>query len=209
MNCNIDLHVHTKFSGDTDADPEAAVQHAIKSNLFGIAFTEHYSYEASVHAEILRDKYKDKILIFRGVEFSSADGHCLVFGVNTDRLSIKNYTIAKLVHVVNEHGGVVIPTHPYRGSNSIGDILDHVKGLTAVEGYNGYSHFIQNKKAVDKAEELSIPYTGGSDAHVPREVGACFTEFYDRVTYDNFLTLLKAGNYRGVDTRKVSRVWIS
>jgi predicted metal-dependent phosphoesterase TrpH len=208
MSYNIDLHVHTKFSGDTDADPEAAVQQAINSSLFGIAFTEHYSYEASSHAESLRNKYKDKILIFRGVEFSSSDGHCLVFGANTDRLSIKHATMAKVVQVVNENGGVVIPTHPYRGSNSIGTNIDQIKGLTAIEGYNGYSHFTQNKKAVQKAEELNIPYTGGSDAHVPREVGACFTEFYERVTYDNFLSLLKSGNYRGVDTRKVSRVWI-
>ena len=209
MTCNIDLHVHTRYSGDTDADPESAVLHAIKSNLFGIAFTEHYSYEASAHAESLREKYKDKILIFRGVEFSSADGHCLVFGVNTDILSIKNAPVAKVIHVVSEHGGVVIPTHPYRGSNSMGDVIDQVKGLTAIEGYNGYSHYIQNKKAVEKAEALSLPYTGGSDAHAPHEVGACFTEFYDQVTYNNFLALLKSGNYRGVDTRKVSRVWIS
>ena len=208
MPYNIDLHVHTKFSGDTDADPEAAVQQAIKSNLFGIAFTEHYSYEASAHADSLREKYEDEILIFRGVEFSSADGHCLVFGVNTDKLSIKNYTIARVVHIVGEHGGVVIPTHPYRGSNSIGNKIDHVQGITAIEGYNGYSHFMQNKKAVEKAQELNIPYTGGSDAHASLEVGACFTEFDERVTYDNFLSLLKSGNYRGIDTRKVSRGWI-
>jgi predicted metal-dependent phosphoesterase TrpH len=208
MPYNIDLHVHTIFSGDTDADPEAAVQQAIQSNLFGIAFTEHYSYDASSHADSLREKYKDEILIFRGVEFSSADGHCLVFGVNTDKLSIKNYTLARVVNVVSEHGGVVIPTHPYRGSNSIGNKIDQVQGFTAIEGYNGYSHFMQNKKAVEKAQELNIPYTGGSDAHASREVGACFTEFDDRVTYDNFLSLLKSGNYRGVDTRKVSRGWI-
>ncbi len=209
MQYKIDLHIHTKYSGDTDADPESAVLHAIKSGLFGIAFTEHYSYEASSHAENLRGKYKDQILIFRGVEFSSANGHCLVFGVNTDKLAIKNAPIDRVISVVNEHGGVAIPTHPYRGSNSIGDILDHVKGMTAIEGYNGYSHYTQNKKAVEKAGELNIPYTGGSDAHAPHEVGACYTEFYDRVTYDNFLELLQAGNYKGVDTRKVSRVWIS
>lgn len=209
MNYRIDLHVHTRFSGDTDADPEAAVRHAIKAGLYGIAFTEHYSFEASAHADALREKYGDQIMIFRGVEFSAAEGHCLVFGVNTDRLALKNAPIEKVVRVVSEYSGVVIPTHPYRGSNSIGEKIDHIEGLTAIEGYNGYSHYIQNKKAVEKAEELQLPFTGGSDAHVPHEVGACFTEFCDRVTYDNFITLLKAGSYKGVDTRKVSRVWIS
>jgi hypothetical protein len=36
-------------------------------------------------------------------------------------------------------------------------------------------------------------------------VGSCFTEFSEEVTYENFIGLLKAGKYQGVDTRKISR----
>jgi len=53
---------------------------------------------------------------------------------------------------------------------------------------------------------LKLPYTGGSDAHALKEVGSCFTEFTDRVTYDNFIDLLKRGGYQGVDKRKISRM---
>jgi len=208
MTYKIDLHIHTKFSGDTNSDPEETVLHAIKAGLYGIAFTEHYSYEASEHAEKLREQYKEKIMIFRGVEFSSADGHCLVFGVNTDKLSMKNAPIDHVVRIVNENGGVVIPTHPYRGNNSIGDTIDLVKGFTAVEGFNGYSLHAQNVKAVEKARDLALPFTGGSDAHEAREAGACFTEFREKVSYENFLDQLRQGNYQGVDTRKISRAWL-
>ena len=207
MNFKIDLHVHSKFSGDTDSEPEETVLHAIKANLYGLAFTEHYSYEVSEFAEKLREKHADNIKIFRGVEFSSADGHCLVFGVNTDRLSIRNASMEEVVHVVNEKGGVVIPTHPFRGNNSIGERIRDLKGLCAVEGYNGYSHHSQNKKALKIAEKLNLPYTGGSDAHAPREVGSCYTEFTGEVTHDNLIELLKAGDYTGVDIRKISRAW--
>jgi predicted metal-dependent phosphoesterase TrpH len=207
MEFKIDLHVHSKYSGDTDSEPEETIIRAIESDLHGIAFTEHYSYEASEPVEKLREKYKDKIMIFRGVEFSSAEGHCLVFGVNTDRLSIKNASVEDVIRHINEKGGVVIPAHPYRGGNSMGERIEHLKGLCAIEGHNGYSHYSQNVKAVRIAEELKMPYTGGSDAHVPKEVGACYTEFYNEVTYDNFIEQLKSGNYKGVDTRKVSRVW--
>jgi len=207
MKFKIDLHVHSKYSGDTDSEPEEAVLHAIKANLYGIAFTEHYSYEVSEFAEKLKEKYQDRIKVFRGVEFSSADGHCLVFGVNTDRLDIKNASIEEVVQVANEKGGVVIPTHPFRGNNSMGDRIRKVKGICALEGYNGYSHHSQNKKAVRAAEELSLPYTGGSDAHAPREVGSCYTEFTSEVTHDNLIEMLKAGNYMGVDIRKISRAW--
>jgi hypothetical protein len=27
------------------------------------------------------------------------------------------------------------------------------------------------------------------------------------VTYDNFIGLLKKGNFKGIDTRKISRMW--
>lgn len=203
----IDLHVHSKFSGDTDSDPEESVLQAIKARLQGIAFTEHYSYEASGFAETLRDRYEGKIMVFRGVEFSSAEGHCLVFGVDTDRLSIKNASIHDIIPLVNEKGGVVIPTHPFRGSNSIGDRIKDLSGLCAIEGHNGYAHYYQNAKAVRTAEELKLPFTGGSDAHQSHEVGACYTEFRHDVTYDNFIDLLRGGDYTGVDTRKISRVW--
>ncbi len=207
MKFKIDLHVHSKFSGDTDSEPEESVRHAIQSNLCGIAFTEHYSYEVSEYAEKLREQYEDRIKVFRGVEFSSADGHCLVFGVNTDRLSIKNAPVDEVVQKVNEKGGVVIPTHPFRGNNSMGERIMQVKDFCALEGCNGYSHHSQNKKAIKAADELNLPYTGGSDAHEPREVGSCYTEFASEVTHDNLIEMLKAGNYIGVDIRKISRHW--
>ena len=207
MTSKIDLHVHSKFSGDTDSEPESSVLHAIESGLQGIAFTEHYSYDASDFAEALREKYTGKIMVFRGVEFSSEEGHCLVFGVNTDRLHIKNASIEDVIPIVDELGGVVIPTHPYRGANSIGEKIKTLKGLCAIEGHNGYSHHFQNTKAVKAAKELKLPFTGGSDAHAPHEAGSCYTEFMHEVTYENFIDLLKSGNYQGIDTRKISRVW--
>jgi len=207
MKFRIDLHVHTRFSGDNSSEPEEAVLHAIKMGLHGIAFTEHYSYDASEFAEGLRAKYSDKIMIFRGVEFSAAEGHCLVFGVNTDSLSMKNASIVDIIPLVNEKGGVVIPTHPFRGANSVGELINLLEGICALEGHNGYSHYSQNKRAVETAVKMRIPYTGGSDSHAPEETGTCYTEFSDKVTYDNFIELLKAGNFKGVDKRKVSKFW--
>src|SRR6266498_1132205 len=46
MKFTIDLHVHTKYSGDNDADPDAVIVRAIERGLHGVAFTEHYFFEA-------------------------------------------------------------------------------------------------------------------------------------------------------------------
>jgi len=207
MTCNIDLHVHSAYSGDNPTEPEEVVLLAIKRRLDGIAFTEHYYYEASESVELLREKYGSQIMLFRGVEFSAAEGHCLVYGVDTDMLSIKYTPVADLIRIVNARGGVVIPSHPYRGVNSLGDMVKNLEGLCAVEGYNGCNMHPFNKKAVETAQALNLPFTGGSDAHAAGEIGSCYTEFSDVVTYDNFIGLLKRGRYRGIDTRKISRIW--
>ncbi|MBI5641809.1 MAG: PHP domain-containing protein, partial [Nitrospirae bacterium] len=127
----IDLHVHSKYSGDTASEPEESVMHAVKLGLHGMAFTEHYSYEASEPVERLREKYRGRIVIFRGVEFSAAEGHCLIFGVNTDSLSLRHAPVAEIIRIVRSEGGVVIPSHPYRGGNSLGDKVRDLKGFCA------------------------------------------------------------------------------
>lgn len=205
MRFRIDLHVHSKYSGDTDSEPEESIVRAVELGLNGIAFTEHYSYEVSEPVEALREKYRDAITIFRGVEFSADEGHCLIFGVNTDRLLSPHTPIEEVLKVVTRAGGILIPSHPYRRGNSLGETVRTLPGLCAIEGFNGANLSAFNEKALETAEELGIPYTGGSDAHEPREVGSCFTEFQEKIDHNNFIALLKRGNYRGVDTRKVSK----
>jgi predicted metal-dependent phosphoesterase TrpH len=205
MKSKIDLHVHSLYSADNNSDPEETILRAIELGLNGIAFTEHYSYASSEPIEALKEKYQHSIRIFRGVEFSAAEGHCLVFGADTDKMGMKYAPVAELVRRVSEAGGLVIPSHPYRPGTSLGDLVRTVSGLAGLEGCNGANMHAYNKKAIEAAGDLMLPYTGGSDAHAPEEVGSCYTEFSDRVTYENFIELLKAGNYRGVDTRRVSR----
>ena len=206
MTFKIDLHCHSKYSGDNNADPEETIVLAIERGLHGIAFTEHYFYGSSEPIETLKEKYGKRILILRGVEFSTAEGHCLIFGVDTDKLSLTYAPVKKIVRSVRQAGGVVIPSHPYRSVNSLGDLVRNVEGLCALEGYNGCNMHAFNVKAVEAAAMLNLPTTGGSDSHASEEVGSCFTEFDDVVTYQNFIELLKAGKYRGVDTRKISRM---
>jgi len=205
MPYKVDLHIHTRYSGDNDADPEESIIQGIRRGLNAVAFTEHYFYEASEVAEGLREKYSGRIVLLRGVEFSAREGHCLVFGVNTDRLGIKGMPVQEMVSIVTQAGGVVIPSHPYRMVNSLGDMVADLDGICAIEGFNGCNMDAYNVKAVETARRLRLPFTGGSDAHAPEEVGSCYTEFDDPVTRENLVELLKAGRYRGVDTRKISK----
>jgi predicted metal-dependent phosphoesterase TrpH len=204
MKFKVDLHVHSLYSEDNCADPEEMVLRAIEMKLDGLAFTEHYSYAASGHIETLKEKYSSTVRIFRGVEYSSAEGHCLIFGVDTDSLLLRHAPVEEVISIVNEAGGVVIPSHPYRRGTSLGDLVLTVQGICALEGHNGCNMPSFNAPAVEAAKNRNLPYTGGSDAHSPEEVGSCYTEFYDEVTYGNFIHLLRQGRYQGVDTRRMS-----
>ncbi len=209
MAFRLDLHIHTCQSGDNDSDPEEVVAHAIAQGLDGIVFTEHSSFEASEYAEGFKEKYASRLLILRGVEFSAAEGHILIYGVDTDRLSMWGAPVQELIRAVTEEGGVAVPSHPFRGPIGMGDLLHKLEGITALEGYNGCNLHAMNVKAVDVALELGLPFIGGSDAHAPREVGKCYTEFEGRVTEENFLDRLREGRYHGVDQRKIStRIWM-
>jgi len=201
----VDLHVHSWYSGDSDADPEEYIQRAIELNLHGIAFTEHYSFAASEPVEALIEKYGHRIMVFRGVELSAAEGHCLVFGADTDALHLNSAPLAEVVDAVSRAGGVVIPSHPYRAGHGMGDAVLETGGLCALEGYNGYNMWSFNERAVEAARLLNIPFTGGSDAHAPAEIGYCITEFQYEVRQDDLVAALKGGKYRGIDRRRVSR----
>lgn len=201
-----DLHVHSRYSGDNDSDPEDIIEAAIESGLDGLAFTEHYSYEASEFIIHLQEKYQKWITILRGVEFSSRQGHCLVFGVNTDKSIEKNADIEHVLEIVDAIGGIVIPAHPYRGMESIGDRIFKLSKLSVIEGYNGCNIHTFNLLSIEAASKLGICFTGGSDAHLPTDVGSCYTLFCEPANDENIVSLLKNGNFTSYDNRRISRL---
>lgn len=192
----IDLHNHSIYSSDSSADPEESVLRAIELGLDGIAFTEHDSYEASEPIERLKEKYRGKLLIVRGAEYASAEGHILVFGAGHNGFG--QAPIRDIVRMVNEQGGVVIIPHPFREWSLLRADIGGLGGISAIEAYNGHNNQDENARAVSAAQKLRLPTTGGSDSHHIREVGSCYTEFFTKVTHDNFLDVLRSGNYRGV-----------
>ena len=170
----------------------------------GIAFTEHYSYGVSEPIGNLRSAYRASIVVVRGVEFSAAEGHCLVFGMDTDRLCEPYAPAEELVRVVNERGGAVVPSHPYRGGSGIGDRILTLPGIAALEGQTAATPGGVQPAGDRGGAAARVPVTGGSDAHGPEEVGGCFTRFRRRVTEENLVARLRAGDYEAVDTRKAS-----
>ena len=77
-----DTHMHTRFSGDSDAEPEAMIQHAIDSGLGGICITDHMDYDYPDDPDLflldldsyfatlpsLQEKYAGRLPVCLGIE---------------------------------------------------------------------------------------------------------------------------------------------
>ncbi len=76
-----DVHMHTMFSGDSEADPEDMIRAGIKEGLCGLCFTDHEDLDYPdddvfeidfntyfPHMKRLKEKYKDKIEVLCGME---------------------------------------------------------------------------------------------------------------------------------------------
>lgn len=92
----IDYHMHTKFSGDSEADPREHIKQAIKLGLDEICFTDHRDFDYPIDTfeldteayfkelRALQEEYKDQIPVKIGVEI----------GLDTDHIEEINDFIA-------------------------------------------------------------------------------------------------------------------
>jgi len=203
----IDMHVHTSgLSPDSTLDPEEAIQVAMGLGLDGICFTEHdRAWELSPVCE-LSAKYN--FPVFRGVEVMVKEGgEILVFGLNRNFTTVID--IKTLRQMAVDANAFMIAAHPFRGypCHALTDfdkaselvlkrpVFDKVDGL---EGFNGRNMEGNNVFACQLARILSLPISGGSDAHARNELGKCVTIFENDIRSEaDLMKELKAGRFTG------------
>jgi predicted metal-dependent phosphoesterase TrpH len=203
----IDLHVHTSgLSPDSTLSPEEAIQASISLGLDGICFTEHDRAWELAHINELSAKYN--FPVFRGVEVMIKEGgEILVFGLNLNFTTVID--IKSLRALALDAGAFMIAAHPFRGypCHAITDfekaaelvlkrpVFDKIEGL---EGFNGRNMEGNNMFACQLAERLSLPTSGGSDAHAKNELGKCVTIFENDIRNEvELMQELKAGRFAG------------
>jgi predicted metal-dependent phosphoesterase TrpH len=197
----IDLHCHSKYSHDNYLEPVAVIEQALKMDLDGVCFTEHYSVMASLPVEKI--KVPNGFYVFRGVEISTSQGHLLVYGLKDDSWNIwsRNHylDVFEVIKSVHDLGGICVPAHPFRGWDSIGEALLTMDGFDAIETHNGRNSNAANQKAIRAARIKKIPSIGGSDCHTREEVGEAFTLFDHSVhTINHIVKEIRNGNCKGM-----------
>lgn len=214
----IDLHAHSHLSKGCDLDPRAVLERAALFGLDGVAFTETNTQDGC--DELFEIGAKSKLKVFVGLELVTDKGQYLCFfpkpelapepvqlwGSNRE----KPWSAAECLPKVKALGAVIVAARPYDRDfpNPPMDGIRSLNLLSAVEGYNPKVKQTANDLAVEAAEALKLPCTGGSDARGSLdEVGRGATFFKrDIATQEQLLAELLKGEFWPVMAGELPRL---
>ncbi|MCP3099404.1 PHP domain-containing protein [Myxococcus sp. K15C18031901] len=170
----IDLHAHSHLSKGCELDPRAVLERAALFGLDGVAFTETNTQDGC--DELFEIGAKAKLKVFVGLELVTDRGQYLCFfpkpelapepvqmwGSNRE----KPWSAAECLPKVKALGAAIVAARPFDRDfpNPAMDYVRSLNVLSAVEGYNARVKQTANDLAVEAAEALKLPCTGGSDA---------------------------------------------
>ncbi len=207
----IDIHVHTfPASPCSSAHVDELIQEAKRIGLDAICLTDHNHVWALEQVEELTQKHG--FLVLRGNEIITDQGDILVFGLDKDIKGIIG--IDALRKEVDDADGFMITAHPFRGFLIVGVEQTGMtpekamerplfKAVDALEVMNGKVTKKENDFASRVSAGLSLPGTGGSDAHEVFEVGRYATSFFEKIKNErDFICALKNGKFSPISLIK-------
>jgi len=165
----VDLHVHTKFSKDSLAEPEEMIAAAKAAGMDKIAITEHNNIAGALAAKEI-----DPDFVIVGEEVMTTDGEIIAYFV-TEEVPAglpPEEALARL----RAQGAFVAAAHPFdarrKGHWSRTALERIAPWLDAVEGFNARCFSVRaNRLAVQFAAEHGLLLVAGSDAHTAAEIG--------------------------------------
>jgi predicted metal-dependent phosphoesterase TrpH len=201
----VDLHLHTKFSGDAVINPKQVVDALYAHSIVkGVAITDHDTLEGFFHVRKLATTYED-LLIIPGVEVSTKQGDIILLG--TEEKPAYMSELESVADYAKERAALLVIPHPYR-VQGIGDAAEETLA-DAVEVINALATPQENKLAEKLAEARNLPGVAGSDAHRPDQMWAAYTEIDAEPNIDSVLKAIKNGQVKAVQTKHYLNVGTS
>ena len=170
----LDLHVHTRFSKDSQAPVTSVVKHCQKSGLDLVAITDHNNIQGALEVQSAAP-----FQVIIGGEIKSAAGD--IIGLFLQEEIPGGLAAAETAQLIKEQGGLVVAPHPFcrlrPTALGLRALLEILPLVDLIEGFN--SHTVMpgdNDKGEKFAQEHSLPMVACSDAHSALELGRTFTE---------------------------------
>ena len=185
----IDLHVHTRYSGDSNISPKMLIEQLnLNSYVKAVAITDHDTIEG--YKQVMKfAKAYEELLIIPGIEVSTFEGHVSILGVEEK----PKYPMSaeELIDFAKERQAIVIIPHPYRVCG-LGDSARKLRA-DAIETLNYRASKFENKLAERLARELNLPGVAGTDAHRPNQLFKVYTEIDTEPNIDSILKAIRKG----------------
>lgn len=166
------FHIHTKYSHDSNIEPQDLVRLAEKSGIDVLGICDHNTPMGAIETK----KIAKKTLVLIGQEIKTSYGDIMVFGSGQ---SLRR-DLFGLVDKAKSSGLFLMLPHPFdplRKASSIGENLtdeqmkEIARKLDSVEVFNSRCFFDSfNKEAAEFARQNKISGIAGSDAHLLGEV---------------------------------------
>jgi predicted metal-dependent phosphoesterase TrpH len=193
----VDLHVHTWYSADSLARPEAILRAAERRGLGAIAITDHNCIAGAFY---LRERASMPVIV--GEEIRTAEGE--IIGLFLREEIPAGLTLAETVAAIREQGGLIYIPHPAdtlrRSTVSRRGLLSIIHQAHMIEAFNARVLLPRdNQEAQALAHRYRLPVGAGSDAHTATEVGRArlLLPPWDWQSPASFLEAARAGKLEG------------
>lgn len=159
-----DLHIHSKYSPDSNLSPLNIIKIAKKSGLDGVAVMDHFTIKGGI--ETYKSNNHSDFIVIVGSEIKTEYGDIIGLSLSDE---IKSRIFIQVIEEIKEQDGLVILAHPFRkGILFPNNLLSHIE---LIEAFNSRSPRCLNAQALNLAKKFQKPVISGSDAHFGFEIG--------------------------------------
>jgi len=169
MSVKIDLHIHSKYSGDSLSEPSDILKTAKKTGLAGIAVVDHGTIEGGLKTAKANKDESFKVII--GAEIKTDSGEVIGYFLNQE---ISSRSFGDVIDEMKAQDAIISIPHPFDvfRKNRIKKPEAASKYVDLVEVFNSRCILdLFNKKALEFSEKFNLGVTAGTDAHHLEEIG--------------------------------------
>ncbi|MDY6893231.1 MAG: PHP domain-containing protein [Chloroflexota bacterium] len=187
-----DLHVHTCYSKDSTSPIEEIIQHCLEIGIDCLAITDHDTISGA-----LEMKRTAPFTVIVGEEVLTTCGE--IIGLFLSEQVPSYLSPEETVVRIKSQGGLVCIPHPFDRFRPHSRLRNHalqdiMNDIDLVEVFNSRTIMQKDsKRALRLAQELGVPGTTGSDAHIVTEVGRSFVELPEFDNAEQFQQSLRNG----------------
>ncbi len=193
MKMRLDLHIHSCYSPDSSTEPKKIIELAKQRGLDGVAIADHNTVGGGLKGfEINEDP---NFVVIPAAEYATEYGHVVGLFIKEEIFKIDEnngdaaerrkmlspiFDFKYIIKAIRAQNGIAVLAHPYQSTTHLPEhIFKGDISVDAVEGFNSRAGTRANPRAnvfaKRCAEKYNLPSLGGSDSHLPWEIGRAYT----------------------------------